>query len=299
MAHIGVAINPICNQMGSRLHTHYLYNQSKLLDGCLREFRNINICSNNLCDSIPDDLLGRNNSRNSFRTCTKLSMTYYNVDHEGIVEVRVFEPHRPYIPLKRNREVNSLLAMSLCTLWESHPCKEFITEDVKNRGSGYIAKYSYVIHGIYNKQPLFQQIVINITWELRFKLHELTRHLPIETIQNLCMQKHPDSGCVYVLHKDINQMYTGLSLKHFFLRHMISIFRQNLAVRVPGFWEQRYSYESLLSYLREMGASTERVHEWNEEMKEDIELRKFRNIPLSWNRCSLPFSNSRVRIPII
>ena len=48
-----------------------------------------------------------------------------------------------------------------------------------------------------------------------------------------------------------------------------------------------------------MGASTERVQEWNEEMKNDEELRSFRNTPLSWNRCSLPFSNSRVTIPTI
>ena len=95
------------------------------------------------------------------------------------------------------------------------------------------------------------------------------------------MQKHPDSGCVYVLHKDVNWMYTGLSLKYFFLTHMISVVRQNLTVRVPGFSEERYSYESLLSYLHGMGASIERVQEWNEEMKNDIELRKFRNTPLS------------------
>ena len=80
---------------------------------------------------------------------------------------------------------------------------------------------------------------------------------------------------------------------------MISVIRQNLTVRVPEFWEQRYSYESLLSDLHGMGASTERVQEWNEEMKNDIELRNFRNTPLSWNRCSLPFSNSRVTIPTI
>lgn len=94
-------------------------------------------------------------------------------------------------------------------------------------------------------------------------------------------------------------MYTGLSLKHFFLRHMVSVIRQNLTVRISGFWEQRCSYESLLSYLHGMGASTERVQEWNEEMKDDLELRAFRNTPFSWNRCSLPFSNSRTSIPTI
>ena len=134
---------------------------------------------------------------------------------------------------------------------------------------------------------------------MKFETQELMKHLPIETIQNLCMRKHPDSGCMYVLHKNVNQMYTGLSLKYFFLRHMISVIRQNLTVRVPGFWEQRYSYESLLSHLCGMGASTERVQEWNEEMKNDVELRNFRNTPLSWNRCSLPFLNSRVTIPTI
>ena len=102
-----------------------------------------------------------------------------------------------------------------------------------------------------------------------------------------------------MLHKNANRTYTGLSLKYFFLRHMISVIRQNLTIRIPGFWEQRYSYESLLSHLCGMGASTERVQEWNEEMKNDEELRSFRNTPLSWNRCSLPFSNSRVTIPTI
>ena len=125
------------------------------------------------------------------------------------------------------------------------------------------------------------------------------KHLPTDIIQNLCIRKHPDSGCVYVLHKNVNWTYTSLSLKYFFLRHMISVIRQNLTVRIPGFWEQRYSYESLLSHLHGMGASTERVQEWNEEMKNDVELRNFRNTPLSWNRCSLPFSNGRVTIPTI
>ena len=77
---------------------------------------------------------------------------------------------------------------------------------------------------------------------------------------------------------------------------MISVIRQNLTARIPGFWEQRYSYESLLSYLHGIGASTKRVQEWNEEMKDNVELRTFRNIPLSWNRCSLPFLNSRTSI---
>ena len=125
------------------------------------------------------------------------------------------------------------------------------------------------------------------------------KHLPKETIQNLCMQKHSDSGCVYVLHKNVNWTYIGLSLKYFFLRHMISVIRQNLTVRIPGFWEQRYSYENLLSHLCGMRASTERVQEWNEEMKNDVKLRNFRNTPLSLNRCSLPFLNSRVTIPTI
>ena len=177
LAHIGSVTSSIHTQMGFNLHSCYLYNQIKLPEGCLRELRNINVCSNYMCDSIPDGLL--------------------------------------------------------------------------------------------------------------------------ETIQNLCMRKHPDSGCVYVLHKNVNWTYTSLSLKYFFLRHMISVIRQNLTVRVPEFWEQRYSYESLLPDLHGMGASTERVQEWNEEMKNDIELRNFRNTPLSWNRCSLPFSNSRVTIPTI
>ena len=221
--------------MGSNLHNHYLYNRIKLPEGCLREFRNINVCSDYKCDSIPDGLLERSNSRNSFTACTKLSRTYYNIKHEGIVKISVFEPHHPYIPLKRKGEVKSLLATSLCSLWESHPCKEFITENAKSQGIEYIAKYQYIIQGIYNKLPPFRYIAVNIVWELKFEAQELVKHLPIETIQNLCMRKHPDSGEVYVLHKDINQMYTGHSLKYFFLRHMISVIGQNLAVRAPDF----------------------------------------------------------------
>ena len=43
----------------------------------------------------------------------------------------MFEPHHAYIPSKGKGEVKSLL-MSLCALWDNHPCKEFITEDVNS-----------------------------------------------------------------------------------------------------------------------------------------------------------------------
>ena len=64
----------------------------------------------------------------------------------------MFEPHHPYVSLKGKGEVNSLLTTSLCALWDNYPCKEFITEDIDNQGIEYIAKYQYVIQGIYNKQ---------------------------------------------------------------------------------------------------------------------------------------------------
>ena len=80
---------------------------------------------------------------------------------------------------------------------------------------------------------------------------------------------------------------------------MISVIRQNLTVRIAGFWEQRYSYENLLSYVHGEGGSTKRVQEWNKEMKDDLEFRAFRNTSLSWNRCSLPFSNSRISISTV
>ena len=299
LAHIGSVTRSIRIQMGFNLHSHYSYNQIKLPEGCLREFRNITIESDYMCESLPDGPLERGNPRNLFPTNTKLSRTYYNRKHEGIIKISMFEPHRPYVSLKGKGEVNSLLTTSLCALWDNYPCKEFITEDIDNRGIEYIAKYQYVIQGIYNKQPPFRHITVNIVWELKFEAQEIMKHLPTEIIQNLCIRKHPDSGSIYVLHKNANRTYTSLSLKYFFLRHMISVIRQNLTIRIPGFWEQRYSYESLLSHLRGMGASTERVQEWNEEMKNDEELRSFRNTPLSWNRCSLPFSNSRVTIPTI
>ena len=108
-----------------------------------------------MCDSIPDGLLERSNKRNSFPTCTKLSKTYYNIKHEGIVKISVFKPHHPYIPLKGKGQVKSLLTTSLCTSWDNHPCKEFITEDVNSQRIGNIAKYQYIIQGIYNKQPPF------------------------------------------------------------------------------------------------------------------------------------------------
>ena len=44
----------------------------------------------------------------------------------------MFEPHCPYVSLKGKGEVNSLLTMSLCALWDNHPCKEFISEDINN-----------------------------------------------------------------------------------------------------------------------------------------------------------------------
>ena len=85
-----------------------------------------------MCDSIQDSLLERNNLRDLSTMCNKLSKTYYNIEHEGTVKISVFEPHHPYIPLKGTGEVKSLLAMSLCTLWDSHPCREFITENIKS-----------------------------------------------------------------------------------------------------------------------------------------------------------------------
>ena len=102
-----------------------------------------------MCDSLPDGPLERSNPRNSFPTNTKLSRTYYNRKHEGIVKISMFKPflnldfkpHHPYVSLKGKGEVNSLLTTSLCALWDNYPCKEFITEDINNRGIEYIAKY--------------------------------------------------------------------------------------------------------------------------------------------------------------
>ena len=108
-----------------------------------------------MCDSIPDGLLERSNLRNLFPTCTKLSRMYYNRKYEEIVKISVFKPHHPYISLKGKGEVNSLLTTSLCALWDNYPCKEFITEDINSQGIEYIAKYQYIIQGIYNKQPPF------------------------------------------------------------------------------------------------------------------------------------------------
>ena len=151
LAHIDSVTSSICTQMGFNLHSHYLYNWIKLPEACLREFRNINVCSDYMCDSIPDGLLERSNLRNSFPTCTKLSKTYYNIKHEGIVKISMFKPHCPYVPLKGKGEVKSLLTTYLCTFCGNHPCKEFITEDVNSQGIGYIAKYQYIIQGIYNQ----------------------------------------------------------------------------------------------------------------------------------------------------
>ena len=155
LAHIGSVTRSIHIQMGFNLHSHYSYNRIKLPEGCLREFRNITIESDYMCESLPDGPLERGNPRNLFPTNTKLSRTYYNRKHEGIIKISVFEPHRPYVSLKGKGEVNSLLTTSLCALWDNYPCKEFITEDIDNQGIEYIAKYQYVIQGIYNKQPPF------------------------------------------------------------------------------------------------------------------------------------------------
>lgn len=168
--------------MGSALNCHYLYNWIKLPEGCLREFRNITVCSDYLCDGIPDSLFEENNSKNLTITHNRLVKTYYNIKHEGAVKINVFELRHPYEPLKGIREVKSLLATSLCTLWDSHPCREFITENINTRGIEYIARYQYIVHGVYNKQSPFQHITINIVWEIKFESQELTKHLPSETI---------------------------------------------------------------------------------------------------------------------
>ena len=53
--------------MGFNLHSHYSYNQIKLPEGCLREFRNITIESDYMCESLPDGPLERGNPRNLFQ----------------------------------------------------------------------------------------------------------------------------------------------------------------------------------------------------------------------------------------
>ena len=106
-----------CFQMGSGLNSCYLYSYIKLPEGCLREFRNITVCSECLCDSIPDSLFEVNNSRNSVSTHSRLAKTYYNLRWDGNTKINVFEPHHPYEPLKESGEVKSLLDISLCTLW--------------------------------------------------------------------------------------------------------------------------------------------------------------------------------------
>ena len=93
-----------------------------------------------MCESLPDGPLERSNPRNSFPTNTKLSRTYYNRKHEGIVKISMFEPHCPYVSLKGKGEVNSLLTMSLCASWDNYPCKEFITQDINSQRIEYIAK---------------------------------------------------------------------------------------------------------------------------------------------------------------
>ena len=89
--------------MGFNLHSCYSYNRIKLPEGCLREFRNITIESDHMCESLPDGPLERGNPRNLFPTNTKLSRTYYNRKHEGIIKISVFEPHHPYVSLKEKR----------------------------------------------------------------------------------------------------------------------------------------------------------------------------------------------------
>ena len=132
LAHIGSVTSSIHIQMGFNLHSCFSYIQIKLPEGCLREFRNITICSDYMHDSLTDGPLERSNPRNSFPTNTKLSRTYYNRKDEGIVKISVFKPHHPYVSLKGKGEVNSLLTTSLCALWDNYPCKEFITEDIDN-----------------------------------------------------------------------------------------------------------------------------------------------------------------------
>ena len=75
-------------------------------------------------------------------------------------------------------------------MWDNYPCKEFITEDIDNWGIEYIAKYQYVIQGIYNKQPPFWHITVNIVWELKFEAQELIKQLPTEIIQKLMHMKN-------------------------------------------------------------------------------------------------------------
>ena len=103
LAYIGSVTRSIHIQMGFNLHSCYSYNQIKMPEGCLREFRNITIESDYMCENLPDGPLERSNPRNSFPTNTKLSRTYYNRKHEGIVKISVFEPHHPYISLKKKR----------------------------------------------------------------------------------------------------------------------------------------------------------------------------------------------------
>ena len=100
LAHIGSVTSFIHIQMGFNLHSYYSYNQIKMPEGCLREFRNITVCSDYICDSIPDGLSESSNRRNSFPTYTKLSKTYYNRKHEGIIKISMFKPHHPYVSLK-------------------------------------------------------------------------------------------------------------------------------------------------------------------------------------------------------
>ena len=59
MAYIGSVTRSVHIQMGFNLHSHYSYNQIKLPEGCLREFRNITIESDYMCESLPDGPLER------------------------------------------------------------------------------------------------------------------------------------------------------------------------------------------------------------------------------------------------
>ena len=100
LTHIGLATDFACFEMGSRLNSCYLYNRTKLPEGCL--LRNITVCSDCQCNSIPDSLLEANNSQNSVSTCSRLAKTYYNLRWDGNTRINVFELHHPYKPLKES-----------------------------------------------------------------------------------------------------------------------------------------------------------------------------------------------------
>ena len=114
-------------------------------------------------------------------------------------------------------------------------------------------------------------------------------------------EKHPDSGSIYVLHKNANRTYTGSKPEVLFsLGHMISVIRQNLNHQNTWILGTKDTVmKACYLIFMEWELPLRGYRNGIEEMKNDEELRSFRNTPLSWNRCSLPFSNSRVTIPTI